>query len=71
MRYSYQRQRILEAVQSSTEHPTAVMIYDALKASLPKLSLGTVYRNLNQLADLGRIRKIPLPDGKRKEKARV
>ena len=63
MRYSYQRQRILEAVQSSTDHPTAVMVYDALKASLPKLSLGTVYRNLNQLADLGRIRKIPLPDG--------
>ena len=71
MRYSYQRQRILEAVQSSTDHPTAVMVYDALKASLPKLSLGTVYRNLNQLADLGRIRKIPLPDGTRKEKARV
>ena len=63
MRYSYQRQRILEAVQNSTEHPTAVMVYDTLKEALPKLSLGTVYRNLNQLADLGRIRKIPLPDG--------
>lgn len=63
MRYSRQRECILRAVRESAEHPTANMVYDALKAELPHLSLGTVYRNLNQLADAGRLRKIPLPDG--------
>lgn len=63
MRYSHQREQILQAVMESHLHPTAIMVYDALKDQMPKLSLGTVYRNLNQLADAGRIRKIPLPDG--------
>lgn len=63
MRYSRQRESIYRAVMESRDHPTAMMVYDALKAEMPHLSLGTVYRNLNQLADLGRLRKIPLPDG--------
>lgn len=63
MRYSRQRECILRAVMESCEHPTANMVYESLRADLPRLSLGTVYRNLNQLADAGRLRKIPLPDG--------
>lgn len=63
MRYSHQRERIFRAVAESTQHPTANMVYDALKTEMPRLSLGTVYRNLNQLADAGRLRKIPLADG--------
>jgi len=63
MRYSHQRERIYRAVAESSQHPTANMVYDALKAEMPKLSLGTVYRNLNQLADAGRLKKIPLADG--------
>jgi len=63
MRYSRQRQQIYQYVCSSHEHPTAQMVYDALRVESPKLSLGTVYRNLNQLADAGQLKKIPLPDG--------
>jgi len=63
MRYSHQREKIYRAVAESDAHPTAIMVYDALKAEMPKLSLGTVYRNLNQLADAGRLKKIPLADG--------
>ena len=63
MRYSYQRQRILDYVSDSHAHPSAAAVYDALRESMPRLSLGTVYRNLNQLSDAGRIRKIILPDG--------
>lgn len=63
MRFSHQREGIYRAVTESREHPTAQMVYETLKADMPKLSLGTVYRNLNQLADAGRLRKIPLPDG--------
>lgn len=63
MRYSKQRQQIYQYVCASSEHPTAQMVYDALRSESPKLSLGTVYRNLNQLSDAGQLRKIPLPDG--------
>lgn len=63
MRYSHQRERIYRSVAESDQHPTANMVYDALKTEMPKLSLGTVYRNLNQLADAGRLKKIPLADG--------
>jgi Fe2+ or Zn2+ uptake regulation protein len=63
MRYSHQRERIFRAVVESCEHPTANMVYEQLKADMPRLSLGTVYRNLNQLADAGRLKKIPLADG--------
>ncbi|MEN6595639.1 MAG: transcriptional repressor [Clostridiaceae bacterium] len=63
MRYSHQRERIYRAVAESYDHPTANMVYEQLKAEMPKLSLGTVYRNLNQLADAGRLKKIPLADG--------
>ena len=63
MRYSRHRQRIYQYVCASAEHPTAQMVYDALRCEDPRLSLGTVYRNLNQLADAGQLKKIPLPDG--------
>ncbi len=63
MRYSHQRERIFRAVTESSNHPTANVVYDALKLEMPKLSLGTVYRNLNQLVDAGRLRRIPLADG--------
>ena len=63
MRYSHQRERIFRAVFERCDHPTANMVYEQLKLEMPRLSLGTVYRNLNQLADAGRLKKIPLADG--------
>lgn len=63
MRFSHQRESICRAVADGSAHPTANMVYERLKGELPRLSLGTVYRNLNQLSDCGRLRKIPLPDG--------
>ena len=63
MRYSRQRESIYRAVMESAEHPTANMVYERLKGDQPHLSLGTVYRNLSQLSDAGRLMKIPLADG--------
>ena len=54
-RYSHQRERIYEMVCSTKEHPTAQMVYDALRTEMPRLSLGTVYRNLQQMAADGRL----------------
>ena len=61
-RYSHQRERIYETVCGTKEHPTAQMVYDALRSEMPKLSLGTVYRNLSLLESLGEVIKISSGD---------
>lgn len=60
-RYSRQRELIYSCLRSTKIHPTAEMIYQALKPEHPKLSLGTVYRNLNQLSEAGLIVRMPFP----------
>ncbi|MDE6107481.1 MAG: transcriptional repressor [Oscillospiraceae bacterium] len=60
-RYSRQRELIYEAVKGSNAHPTAEMVYQWLKPENPNLSLGTVYRNLNLLAQEGMLRRMPFP----------
>ena len=61
--FSCKRNAILEAIASTTEHPSAKMVYEKLKNDYPDLSLGTVYRNLNLLADIGEAVKITTPYG--------
>jgi Fur family transcriptional regulator, peroxide stress response regulator len=53
---SRQRERLLELLRSTKEHPTATWLYDRLKREFPDLSLGTVYRNLGVLRDQGLLR---------------
>ncbi len=53
---SRQRERILETLRGTKSHPTAGWVYDVLKKESPELSLGTVYRNLNILNELGLVR---------------
>lgn len=64
MRYSHQRELILNAVKGVKTHPTADMIYDSLRSEHPNISLGTVYRNLNLLALNGDITPIYTGDNK-------
>ncbi len=58
LRQSRQRNRILELLQSVETHPTADWLYENLKGEFPKLSLGTVYRNLSTLIEQGLVKKI-------------
>ena len=51
MRFSKQRDLILNIVQGTRSHPTADWIYGEVRKELPNVSLGTVYRNLGQLVD--------------------
>ncbi|MEA4894715.1 MAG: transcriptional repressor [Oscillospiraceae bacterium] len=60
-RFSKQRELIYEAVRGTTEHPTAETVYNWLKPGNPTLSLGTVYRNLNQLVEEGSLQRLPFP----------
>ena len=60
-RFSRQREEIYQAVYASRQHPTAEMVYQQLKPDMPKLSLGTVYRNLRQMAEEGRLLQLDGP----------
>ena len=60
-RYSRQRETIYQAVLASRTHPTAEMIHEQLRAELPQLSLGTVYRNLRLLVEEGRLQELDGP----------
>ena len=64
MRYSKQRETILKALEANPVHPTADYLYALIKKDNPQLSLGTVYRNLNLLADEGHIKRIKGLDNK-------
>ena len=52
-RLTRQKATILEILRSVESHPTAEWIYQEARKKIPGLSLGTVYRNLNQLRDNG------------------
>jgi Fur family ferric uptake transcriptional regulator len=53
-----QRQLILEQLQKRSDHPGADEVYDKVREFLPKISLGTVYRNLELLSEAGYIQKL-------------
>ena len=59
-RHTRQRAVILEELRQSPTHPTAAQLYDAVRRRLPKISLGTVYRNLDLLARSGMIQRLEL-----------
>lgn len=63
MNYSRQRESIKEYLMSTKEHPTAEVIYQHVREDYPKISLGTVYRNLTLLVELGEVKKISTGDG--------
>lgn len=68
---SKKRSAILEALASVKEHPTAEMLYAALKPEIPELSLGTVYRNLSVLAQEGLVVRVAHVDGQERYDART
>ena len=61
MRYSRQREALIGLLRSTKSHPDAEWLYTNLRKEYPNISLGTVYRNLRQLSDMGEI--IELSDG--------
>ena len=63
MRYSRQREAVYNVLCSTDSHPDVAYVYSQVRKIIPSISLGTVYRNLNLLADIGEIIKIPTPDG--------
>jgi Fur family ferric uptake transcriptional regulator len=59
-RMSKQRKVILQVLEKSDGHPTADDVYNAVRKKLPRISLGTVYRNLEILSSAGKIQRVQL-----------
>jgi len=57
-RHTKQRRLILDELRKSHNHPTAAELYRLVRKRLPRISLGTVYRNLEMLTERGIIRKL-------------
>ncbi len=64
VRNSKQRQAILDTLSGQASHLSAEDIYHAVKLKHPKISLGTVYRNLEVLTETGTIYRTIFADGK-------
>lgn len=64
-RVTRQRRIILEELRKAGRHPTACELYDAVKRRVPSISLATVYRNLELMAEKGLLQSI-VTDGRQK-----
>lgn len=62
-RFTRQRKAILDVLRRAHEHLTADEVYAAVRPVVPRISLGTVYRNLEILASQGMIQKIATGTG--------
>lgn len=59
-RNTRQRQVVLEELRKLATHPTAAELCEAARRRLPRISLGTVYRNLELLTQMGVVRKLQI-----------
>ncbi|MDI3542813.1 MAG: Fur family transcriptional regulator, peroxide stress response regulator [Candidatus Atribacteria bacterium] len=66
-----QREAILEILKNTKSHPTADEIYQKVRQEIPRISKGTVYRNLKLLAEKGEAIKIDTEGTEARYDARV
>jgi len=62
MRYMTKQSQLILSIVARYGHVTADEVHREAKKSLPKIAVGTVYRNLNELAETGIIKKIEVPN---------
>jgi Fe2+ or Zn2+ uptake regulation protein len=63
MRVTPQRRAIAEHLIGNTAHPTVEAIHDVVRASMPTVSLKTVYQTVHDLESLGEVRLLDLGTG--------
>lgn len=63
LKHSRQRDLIKDFLMTRKDHPTADIVYMNVRKQNPNISLGTVYRNLTLLADIGEIARLRVGDG--------
>jgi len=62
-RFSKQREAVMAVLDKKNYHPTVDEIYDMVKKQYAQVSLATIYRNVEQLSQMGKIWKIEIPEG--------
>ena len=62
-KYSKQRELILTNLQNRCDHPTADMLYRDLKEEMPQIGIATIYRNVLELCEENKIRRITVGNG--------
>ncbi len=60
LRMTNQREIILRELKKSRQHLSADELYDKVKKYMPRISLATVYRNLEILSEAGLIGKLEI-----------
>lgn len=70
-KHSGKRDAILRAIQGTKSHPSARQIHESLKAAVPGLSLGTVYRNIDIFLQEGAVVSVGVVDGEERFDGRV
>ena len=63
VRRSKKRDAMLELMRGTTCHPSADWVHQRMREQFPDVSLGTVYRNLNQLSEEGLIKSVGVIHG--------
>lgn len=66
-----QRRAVLEELRSSVEHPSAEELLEMVRRRLPKVSLSTIYRNMEFFASLGLVKELKGKGGRSHFDARV
>ena len=61
LRLTGPRRLVLEVVRATESHPTAEWVHRMVRRRLPRVSLGTVYRNLRLLVAQGLVKELPGP----------
>jgi Fe2+ or Zn2+ uptake regulation protein len=61
LRLTGPRRMVLEVVRGTETHPTAERVHQMVRRRLPRVSLGTVYRNLRLLVAAGLVKELPGP----------
>lgn len=64
-RNTRQKALIYETVQEHHDHPSADAIYNSVRKKDGRVSKGTVYRNLNELSQSGRVNQLKTPGSDR------
>ncbi|HEX2833472.1 MAG TPA: Fur family transcriptional regulator [Thermoanaerobaculia bacterium] len=66
MNITPQRVAIYRALVRSEEHPTPEMLYQTVAREMPSLSLATIYKTLDSLAEIGLVRSVPVVSDKKR-----
>ncbi|MCG8306076.1 MAG: transcriptional repressor [Cytophagales bacterium] len=71
LKITHQRIVVYQALLAAKNHPTAEQIYDSIKSQNPSISLATVYKTLETLAENLLIHKVSTPQGTMRYDARI